>query len=372
MNQELGLRVLSQILGWDDDRARAEFSQLSILARYKYDSYRDFFAGARFIEKLAEWLQQFDTADRAAAYQFIRDNLIYLTPSEINHLVELSFPERFQPALRTATALDLAIEPYLVWATAASADAYARLLRSSLFMGLSDGARIDAFRRANAGIISNEQVLLALEISDEKWEQLLDDLRADLKDPAAKFRMVFLIDDFAGTGSTLIRFDKEKQKWKGRLEKLWDNIKDILQTHFTADWRLHIHHYIATERAKHHMSKSEQERRAAAQRNLWLPKIDFSFGTVLGDNWTISAETHPVFWKIMQAHYNPAIQTKHTKVGGVENIANGYGGCGLPLILEHNTPNNSVALLWAECDKRVTEPPAPGMRPLFRRRQRHS
>src|SRR6185437_12130613 len=153
MNQELGLRVLSQILGWDDDRARAEFSQLSILARYKYDSYRDFFAGARFIEKLAEWLQQFDTADRAAAYQFIRDNLIYLTPSEINHLVELSFPERFQPELRTATALDLAIEPYLVWATAASADAYARLLRSSLFMGLSDGARIDAFRRANAGII---------------------------------------------------------------------------------------------------------------------------------------------------------------------------------------------------------------------------
>ena len=67
-------------------------------------------------------------------------------------------------------------------------------------------------------------MLLALEISDEKWEQVLDDLRSDLKDSNAKFRMVFLIDDFVGTGSTLIRYDKQKSKWKGRLEKFWTNV----------------------------------------------------------------------------------------------------------------------------------------------------
>ena len=372
MNQELGLRVLSQVLGWDDDRAREEFSRLSILARYKYDSYRDFVAGARFIEKLAEWLQQFEFDDRDAAYRFVQGNLIYLTPSEINHLVELCFPERLQPALRAATAADLKIKPYLVWADADSQASYGRLLRSSLFIGLSDGARIDAFRRANAGIVSNEQVLLALEISDEKWEQVLKDLREDQNDPNAKFRMVFLIDDFAGTGSTLIRYDAEKARWKGRLEKLWENIEDKLQTHFAEDWRLHIHHYIATERASRYIAESEQKRRDDAKNSLWLPKIDYSFGTILGDSLSVSQQSQPDFFAIMGRYYNPSIETKHTNVGGSENISNGYGNCGLPLILEHNTPNNSIALLWAECDEKIIAPPAPAMRPLFRRRQRHS
>ena len=370
MNQELGLRVLGQVLNWSDDRAREEFSRLSILARYKYDSYRDFVAGARFIEKLADWLQQFATSDRDSAYRFVMDHLIYLAPAEINHLVELAFPERLQPSIRIATANDLGIEPYLVWAKPHSSQAYERLLRSSLFMGLSDGARIDAFRRANAGIVSNEQVLLALEISDEKWEQVLDDLRSDLKDPKATFRMVFLIDDFAGTGSTLIRF--EKAQWKGRLEKFWANIHDKISTHFASDWRLHIHHYIATERARLHISQREQERRSSAAPGPWLPAIEYSFGTVLSDSLSITALSHPNFNSIMNRYYNPAIETKHTNVGGSTNIANGYGGCGLPLVLEHNTPNNSVALLWAECDAKETEPTAPAMRPLFRRRQRHS
>jgi hypothetical protein len=370
MNQELGLRVLGKVLNWSNDRAREEFARLSILARYKYDSYRDFVAGARFIEKLAEWLQQFAVQDRDAAYRFVLDYLIYLAPAEINHLVELAFPECLQPALRIATAEDLEIEPYRVWANSDSSKAYERLLRSSLFMGLSDGARIDAFRRANAGIVSNEQVLLALEISDEKWEQVLDDLRSDLKDPKATFRMVFLIDDFAGTGSTLIRF--ERSDWKGRLERFWDNIRGKISTHFASDWRLHIHYYIATERARLHISKCEQERRSSAAPEPWLPAIKYSFGTLLADSLSITATSHSDFYSIMNRYYNSSIETKHTKVGGSQNIANGYGGCGLPLVLEHNTPNNSVALLWAECDANTTEPTAPAMRPLFRRRQRHS
>jgi hypothetical protein len=372
MNQELGLRVLGKVMGWGDDRAREEFARLSILAWYKYDTYRDFVAGARFIEKLAEWLQQFEIPDRDAAYLFIQNRLIYLTPSEINHLVDLCFLERFQPAIRSTAANDLKVKPYLVWASGESRAAYSRLLRSSLFIGLSDGARIDTFRRANAGIVSNEQVLLALEISDEKWEQVLEDLRSDLNDTAAKFRMVFLIDDFVGTGSTLIRFDKDKSKWKGRLEKFWMNVRPIINTHFANDWRLHIHHYIATERAKRNILKLEQKRRADLAAGAWFPAMDFSFGTVLPDALNVSSQLDPDFFNIMTRYYNSAIQNRHTIVGGSENISNGYGECGLPLVLEHNTPNNSVALLWAECGETKSSPVAPAMRPLFRRRQRHS
>jgi hypothetical protein len=47
----------------------------------------------------------------------------------------------------------------------------------------------------------------------------------------------------------------------------------------------------------------------------------------------------------------------------------GYKECALPLILEHNTPNNSISLLWAET---TGAHGAHAMRPLFRRVTRHS
>ena len=49
----------------------------------------------------------------------------------------------------------------------------------------------------------------------------------------------------------------------------------------------------------------------------------------------------------------------------------GYGACGLPVVLEHNTPNNSVPLLWAETEG-DSEKNVHAIRPLFRRRQRYS
>ena len=68
MNQDLALRVLSQIMAWSDERAREEFRWLRLMARLKYDGYRDFQAGMRFIENLATWLQQFEPAEREIAY----------------------------------------------------------------------------------------------------------------------------------------------------------------------------------------------------------------------------------------------------------------------------------------------------------------
>jgi hypothetical protein len=76
---------------------------------------------------------------------------------------------------------------------------------------------------------------------------------------------------------------------------------------------------------------------------------------------------------LTQTYYDPSLRTKHTDVGGVTHLGLGYGGCALPLVLEHNTPNNAVALLWAETaggDRDGVA--APAMRPLFRRRQRHT
>jgi hypothetical protein len=68
--------------------------------------------------------------------------------------------------------------------------------------------------------------------------------------------------------------------------------------------------------------------------------------------------------EILSEYYDPAIENIHTG----KDIWMGFKDCSIPLVLEHNTPNNSIALLWAESDG---EEGAHAMKPLFRRRQRH-
>ena len=87
MNSDLGLRVLSSVMDWDDDKAHDQFQRLRLMATLKYDGYRDFEAGVRFTESLASWLQQFDPDQRETAYDFIMTRLVYIGPSEMEKLV---------------------------------------------------------------------------------------------------------------------------------------------------------------------------------------------------------------------------------------------------------------------------------------------
>ena len=110
-------------------------------------------------------------------------------------------------------------------------------------MGLSDGARIDTIRRANSGLLSNEQFVSGTQVDTEKWKDLLDNLRKDLQDPDARFRLVYLIDDFTGTGTSFLRFDEKKDKWKGKLIRFMDSVKNANEALrndklFTDDWEL--------------------------------------------------------------------------------------------------------------------------------------
>ena len=71
MNQDLALRLLGEVMQWDNERSPQEFAWLQLFSRFKYDGYADYVAGLRFVESLASWLQQFDMQDREAAYAFV-------------------------------------------------------------------------------------------------------------------------------------------------------------------------------------------------------------------------------------------------------------------------------------------------------------
>ena len=381
MNQDLGLKILGQIMNWTDDRAREEFAWLKLMARLKYDGYRDFQAGMRFIESLATWLQQFEQHERETAYAFVRHTLVYIGPSEMQRLVEQFFPRTVRERLVHMVATECGIQPHRVLIDADARAASERLRRRTMFMGLSDGARIDTIRHANSDLLGNEQFVQGTQVDTEKWRDLLDNLRKDLDDPNTRFRLVYLVDDFAGSGTSFLRFDEETARWKGKLLRFKDSVESANNALdgdklFEDGWVLCVHHYLASSAA----AKAIQERldRLAGTGNLpedWARATYPSFGMVLPRDLPIDAVDgrHGDFLELTRTYYDPRIRTKHTDVGGVADLGLGYGGCALSLVLEHNTPNNSVALLWAETDGGVRDGvPAPAMRPLFRRRQRHA
>jgi len=295
----------------------------------------------------------------------------------MERLVEQFYPRTVRDRIVSTLAAQLSIRPYRVLVDAQTESM--RLLRQTLFMGLSDGARIDMIRHANSDLLSNEQFVQSTQVDIEKWKDLLDNLRKDLNDSAARFRLVFLVDDFTGTGTSLLRFDTEKREWKGKLFRFRDSVESAKNAladdgPFEEGWELCIHHYVASSAAVSAI-KDRINDAASVFCEGWATRTHPSFGTVLPPDIPIDApgSRNAGFIQLTQAYYDPIIRTKHTDVGGVAHLGLGYGGCALPLVLQHNTPNNAVALLWAETDGGVRNGVrAPAMRPLFRRRQRHA
>lgn len=379
MRSDLALLVLGEIMGWDDADARTEFRWLNFMARAKYDGYQDYLAGARFIESLASWLQQFpDRSERTTAYRFVRELLVYIGPAEMQSLVDLFYPAEVERRLMRAAAEIAGIAPYRVWANAEGARLFDQLRHRTLFVGLSEGAHLDRFRRVNSGAISHEQVLMAAHVGEVKWDQVLEELRTSLGDPAATFRFLYLIDDFSASGTTFVR--KKDGEWRGKLARLRRDLKPVLQTHFDRNLTVCVHHFIATSRAR----KALQISNADALRELgsreWFSDVTFSFGMVFGPDFPLTASTLEgvdAFVALARKYcdrIDPLFNNRHFREGNTRDPAMGFADCALPLVLEHNTPNNSVAIVWAETPSGAAASVGAdrhSMRPLFRRRQRH-
>jgi hypothetical protein len=380
MNEGVALRVLGTVMQWDDDRAQNEFWWLSLMSRLKYDGYSDFLAGVRFLESLAAWLQQFrHVAEREIAYGFVRKVLLYVGPSEMLRLVELLFPVEVQPRLMRTVARAYGVPTHRVWAQRETAAAYDRAVRRTLFIGLSEGARLDQFRRANSGIVKNDQVLLATYVEPDRFDALLGDLRDEQKDSTARFETIYLIDDFTGSGSSCLR--SENGAWKGKLKKFYDTIERKLSTHFSPTLEVCVHHYIASEAAR--LALAQGESRVRSERGAdWFGEVQFSYGLALLED--VAVDRSPLsearaFADLAKTYFDAEdpvfANNAHLDVGGTRDIPLGFANNGLPLVLEHNTPNNTVTVIWAETAGRSGsdgEAARPPMRPLFRRRQRHS
>ena len=340
-------QLLAKMMGWQDQTVvSGQVSPLQLLADYKYDHYQRFGPGQRFIESLALWLGQFDPADRDAALQLVTEHLVYFSDPEFSHLVQTAYPDLIVQERIRLVAEEHGIPTYCVGKISRHAR-FEELRLKSLYLGLSDGARTNELRRASDGGIGNEQIWQAYELGEQKSEDMLKELKASLEkagSPAEtpRFNLIWLLDDFSGSGNTYIRYDAQKG-FKGKLKKIYDQVHSGLLVD-PSHYEVFLLLYVATRQAMDHIEywcerfTSDRGYKPLQIRVLCVLERDSALTKLSGG---------PVANLLKQTKYfdQRVAQDKHIAVGGTDGRL-GFAGCALPVVLSHNTPNNSIYLLW--------------------------
>ena len=326
------------------------------MAKYKYDNYEQYGAGMRFIERLALWLDSLADEDKEPAIEFIKNRLVFISELEMRLLVEACYPDLVKGLLMETIATKNGYPSYTLNKIINSQE-YRILLRRSLFFGLSDGARIDEFRRANTGKISHEQIYQTYELSEARAEKMQKELIEDFpglfgREIAAgesSFQRLFLLDDFSASGTSYLKYDAEKDKLKGKIAGLYDSVfseDSNLSKIFDIDnLQVYVIIYLCTEQAKKAIESNFdklEEKYGHRPQLLKMHLIPQSFA--LDPSTAVDKLICDICMK--DEYYDSKLQNKHTDQGG-KDVKMGFGGCALPLILHHNTPNNSVPILWS-------------------------
>jgi hypothetical protein len=328
---------------WAPDQIDNERPLLQAMANLKWNEYQQFAPGTRFLESLVKWLQQFDSIDdRRIAYDLVRKHLIFISSEQIAHLVDILFSEKINPVLIRKTASEINTSPYYI-AKILNTESYANNLRTSLFISLSDGSKIDQLRRG--AYLDNEQVLTTYQPDDSKVKEMLEKLQVGI--PNAKFKTIFLIDDFTASGRSYVRADGG-----GKLGRIFEkvflqgNLKGIVEL---AHIEMHILFYIATSEALHNIRHGIQE-----WKNAHSVDAQITVDCLLPIDSTIKDKVllDPDVMRFLSKYFDETIVDEHYKKGKHEQPFLGFNECGLPLVLNHNTPNNSLAILWLPSDKR--------------------
>jgi hypothetical protein len=421
MKRELALQLLNSILPnppWDEEQLQMLFSELGVLAEHKYNQYEMYQPGRLFFENLYLWLTEFKEEDRTIALELVRRNLIFISREEFQQLAQTLYYDQIYQRQLDLTATRAHIPRHLV--RQLSGSTFLRnLQRSSLYVAMSDGARIDYFRRQNLSI-NNEQVLTTYYPNEEKVRGIVNDLEKNLG-VNSRFECLFLLDDFCGSGRTLLReivrvhlsnpltnftvpphlaaylrykADKQDLELVYSPAGLSVSEDELLSLHTESVYLDSVR--LLTER--HHAGQTEligslmritesslfealsdevqvflcpllateyavQRLQSLTQR---LPKplngLAILPGTTIPNEVRITPMAagkegllNPIA-ALCENNYTDELEDEHTG-----NIKYGYDACGLPVVLHHNTPNNSIYILWSRKWRN----------PLFVRYERH-
>ena len=377
MNDNLAVSLLAKVAKWDDKRLSRELPKLSFMARTKYDSYSQFDPGFRFMSSFAQWMSQFDKEDVEIIYSALNEHLTFISSEQIKYLVDLMYSSKIKPFIRELSASKAGLSKYQLKKIEDSQE-YKIQKRLSLVVGLSDGSHIDILRRT-AGF-SNEQVLPMYYPNQEKLQDMYDELHKDnlLKGTNRNlFESLFLVDDFTASGTS---FARKEDKFKGKIIKILKGLKPKetssegesgdesnieLSDLFVKD-RIKVNALfcVATEEAIGNINREVCNYLLDNDMN---DLIQFNVDCVqlIKTEEIDLIKSHPGLKSVLKKdkYYDwSSILTDSYRKGKHDEPYWGFNECGLLLVLSHNTPNNTMPVIWENTSK---------FRGLFPRINRH-
>ena len=365
MNDNLAVSLLAKVTKWDNGRLSKELPKLSFMARTKYDAYSQFDPGFRFMSSFAQWMAQFDKEDVETIYSALKDHLAFVSMEQIKYLMDLMYSSKIKPYIRAASAGKAGFETYQLKRIENSIE-YRIQKRLLLVVGLSDGSHTDILRRT-AGF-SNEQVLPMYYPNQEKLQDVYDELQKDelLKGTDRKlFESLLLVDDFTASGISFAR--KEGHEFKGKIIKVLkglkqrgvaseggvDDVKDIeLSDLFVKDAiKVNVLFCVATENA---IDNINREVRHYLNENGLASIIRFNVDCVqlIKSEGVETLKANSSLKNALKKYYDGSQELSGSYKKGVHVEPYwGFNECGLLLVLSHNTPNNTLPLIWANTSK---------------------
>lgn len=324
---------------------------LRFMAVYKYSSYEVYNLGKGFFSSLLEWLTHFQSLSEKEAGLILVRYLLFLSRRELLELSNVTYHNILQEMMDVLIQVrGLAVFDY--------AKAYRQLrrfLKNCVFVGMSDGAQIDYFRRHGTEVISNDQVVTYYKIDEEEKRKF------------RQTKYVFLIDDMCGSGKTFLRREKKKTRF----------INDGQFARFLRKWKrmkfeaVYYCPYVITEKASKRLYNLITGSRRIVNRDLKfrfkiLPGmcIPQSYSILNSQNELFRSEEDRIRVKrLCEKYYDPSVEDEHTRKG--QGCKYGFGRTGILLTRYNNTPNNTPSMLW------YSSPEENAARALFRRLARH-
>ena len=366
MNSNLANQLLASIMKWDAPTLASERAALEFMGSMKYDAYDRYMPGMRFMSSLVQWLNDIKEEDRDEAYKFIKEKLVFISSMQMNYLVDLLYDSKIRPILLDMSTAETGMPSYKC-SSKVVRTRFEIEKRSALIIGLSDGAHTDILRRS-AGF-NNEQVLTNYYPDGKKLKDMLDELRKDQKLKGIEnpfFRRILLIDDFTASGKSFIRFDESDREYHGKLKRIIDElcIKDYVEKEEKIEHlsyllnpeqkiQIDILFCIATEKARTNIKSSLDDYLKSVN---WQNKVEFNIHIVqiLEDKLSIDIKTDKDLVKLLKKdeHFvKECVISKSYKVGKKDNPWLGFDECALPVVLAHNTPNNSLPIIWQDAER---------------------
>ena len=302
----------------------------------------------------------------------MKKKLVFVSSTQMNYLGDLLYDSKIRPILLRKATENAQMPSYMLCNKKVQKQ-FDIEKRSSLVVGLSDGAHTDILRRS-AGF-NNEQVLTNYYPDEKKLKDMLDDLRNDKKIKGIEkpyFRNIFLIDDFTASGKSFVRYDDNAKKFKGKLAKIIDQLraenKERTDEEIAAGEKeeLHLSYLLDANQPEFHIDILFCIATKKAVRNIrnglddfllkrGYDKIKYHIHVVqeLDDSLSNEITEDPDLMKVLEKphylHQNLKDDTAY-KVGSVTRPYLGFDECALPVVLSHNTPNNSLPILWQDTD----------------------